>query len=202
MGRDRTTVHVPTAAYRAVGGTSHRRRAGHPLVPVACHLMGDSTSMTKPAIELHDVTVAYDGHPAVHHVSGIFAAGSLTAIAGPNGAGKSTLLKLLAGELAPAAGSSKRQHLSRREIGYLPQTAEIDRRFPLTVADTVALGAWRQMGAFGALSSASALRSRQALGRRPGRIRAPANRIVVGWTVAARAVCPAACAGYTGHPSR
>jgi zinc/manganese transport system ATP-binding protein len=119
--------------------------------------------MTVTAIELRDVTVAYDGHPAVHHVSGTFAAGSLTAIAGPNGAGKSTLLKTLVGEVPLSRGSIAWQGVSRRNIGYLPQAAEIDRRFPLTVGDTVALGAWRQTGAFGALSYASALKSRQAL---------------------------------------
>ncbi len=45
------------------------------------------------AIVLHNVTLAYDGHPAVHHLSGEFPRGSLTAIVGPNGAGKSTLIK-------------------------------------------------------------------------------------------------------------
>jgi len=125
--------------------------------------LGDRSAMTKPAIEFHNVTVAYDGHPAVHHVSGVFAAGSLTAIAGPNGAGKSTLLKALLGEVALTTGSVELQQLCRRDIGYLPQASDIDRRFPLTVADVVALGAWRQAGAFAALSSESAARGRQAL---------------------------------------
>jgi zinc/manganese transport system ATP-binding protein len=44
------------------------------------------------AIRLDDLTLGYDGHPAVHHLNGTFAAGSLTAIVGPNGSGKSTLL--------------------------------------------------------------------------------------------------------------
>jgi len=54
--------------------------------------------MTRTTIRLENVTVAYDGHPAVHHVSGVFAPGSLTAVTGPHGAGKSTLLKALTGE--------------------------------------------------------------------------------------------------------
>ena len=53
------------------------------------------------AIRLDDLTLGYDGHPAVHHLSGTFAAGSLTAIVGPNGSGKSTLLKGIMGGLTP-----------------------------------------------------------------------------------------------------
>ncbi|MCI1011828.1 ATP-binding cassette domain-containing protein, partial [Pseudomonas oryzihabitans] len=51
------------------------------------------------AIELQDLTLAYQRHPAIHHLSGCFRTGSLTAIVGPNGAGKSTLLKAIAGTL-------------------------------------------------------------------------------------------------------
>src|SRR5690348_4084253 len=56
------------------------------------------------SIEIDDLTLAYDRRPAVHHLSGRFEAGSLTAVVGPNGAGKSTLLKAIAGLLRPEAG--------------------------------------------------------------------------------------------------
>ncbi|WP_333666339.1 ATP-binding cassette domain-containing protein, partial [Parvibaculum sp.] len=58
-----------------------------------------------PAIAIRDLTVAYDRVPAVHHLTGSFAPGSLTAIVGPNGAGKSTLLKTIAGLLPPDEGA-------------------------------------------------------------------------------------------------
>ena len=58
--------------------------------------------MSAPVIRLDNLTVSYNRHPAVHHLSGAFQPGSLTAIAGPNGAGKSTLLKAIMGELRPA----------------------------------------------------------------------------------------------------
>ena len=104
--------------------------------------------MNAPIIRFDNLTVAYDRHPAVHHISGTIAEGSLTAIAGPNGAGKSTLLKALIGELRPAEGRINHS-LARLDIGYLPQAADIVRRFPISVLDTVTLGAWRQAGAFG-----------------------------------------------------
>jgi zinc/manganese transport system ATP-binding protein len=114
-------------------------------------------------IRFDNVTVTYNRHPAVHHVSGTFAPSSLTAIAGPNGAGKSTLLKALMGELPLAGGAIDLEGLSTRDFGYLPQAAEIDRRFPLIVADTVILGAWRQIGAFAGTTPAEAQRARKAL---------------------------------------
>lgn len=115
------------------------------------------------AITLHDVSIAYGREQAVANVSGSFAAGSLTAIAGPNGAGKSTLLKAIVGELTPTHGRIGRDQLAARDLGYLPQAAEVDRSFPLSVSDTVLMGAWRTIGAFGAPSKAVAAAARDAL---------------------------------------
>ncbi|MGY5802797.1 metal ABC transporter ATP-binding protein [Rhizobium sp. LEGMi12c] len=114
-------------------------------------------------VRLNNLTVTYERHPAVHHISGGFAAGSLTAIAGPNGAGKSTLLKAIVGELRPAEGSIDRGVLTRNDFGYLPQAADIVRRFPISVADTVMLGVWKNAGAFGRFSREDGERAREAL---------------------------------------
>ena len=119
--------------------------------------------MRGTGIILRDLTVAYDRRPAVHHLDGRFAPGSLTAIVGPNGAGKSTLLKAIVGALAPASGAVDRDGLAARDLGYLPQAAEIDRSFPLTVADTVIMGAWHRIGALGGVDRATADLARKAL---------------------------------------
>ena len=115
-------------------------------------------------IALHDVTVAYERHPAVHHVSGRFAPGSLTAVVGPNGAGKSTLLKTLAGVLRPVGGRVERAApLERRRIAYLPQLPELDRRFPISVRDTVLTGAWPRAGWHRAFDAAAHRAAHEAL---------------------------------------
>jgi zinc/manganese transport system ATP-binding protein len=98
------------------------------------------------AVVFRDLTLTYERHPAVHHLSGALAHGSLTAIVGPNGAGKSTLLKGIVGQMRPAEGTIERADLGRGGIAYLPQQAEIERRFPISVIDTVLLGHWRQVG--------------------------------------------------------
>jgi zinc/manganese transport system ATP-binding protein len=118
--------------------------------------------MNTPAIALDNVTVTYNRHPAVHHVSGALAHGSLTAIVGPNGAGKSTLLKAIMGELNPAEGHIHR-HVVLRDYGYLPQAAEINRRFPISVMDTVTLGGWKRAGAFGLIGLRDRARALAAL---------------------------------------
>ena len=119
--------------------------------------------MKAVGITLRDVTIAYDRHPAVHHVDGRFEPGSLTALVGPNGAGKSTLLKAIVGALRPASGVIDHGGLHRGDLGYLPQAAEIDRSFPLTVGDTVILGAWRTIGALRAVDPATGRRAQEAL---------------------------------------
>lgn len=105
------------------------------------------------AVRLDNVTFGYRRHPAVHHLSGTFEAGSLTAIAGPNGAGKSTLLKGIAGEMRPLSGEIALSGIATRDIAYLPQIAEIERGFPITVLDMVALGGWREAGLFGRIGN-------------------------------------------------
>ncbi len=102
------------------------------------------------AIALDDVTVTYRRHPAVHHLSGTFEPGSLTAIVGPNGAGKSTLLSAMVGRLPLSTGHITSTPRSARgapgQIAYLPQQSEVDRSFPIQVMDVVMLGHWARLG--------------------------------------------------------
>jgi len=105
----------------------------------------------RPAIKFNDLTLGYDRHPAVHHVTGEVEEGELLALVGPNGAGKSTLLKGIMGELSPLDGSIDLDGLDRHEIAYLPQQIDIDRSFPITVFDAVSMGLWRQIGTWGGL---------------------------------------------------
>jgi zinc/manganese transport system ATP-binding protein len=117
-----------------------------------------------PAIALDNLTVSYRQHPALHHLSGQFARGSLTAVVGPNGAGKSTLLKSIMGLLPTAStsrhakgghtGSALQVHVPRQHMAYLPQLSELERNFPMDVRDCVLLGLWGRTGAFGRVTPA------------------------------------------------
>jgi zinc/manganese transport system ATP-binding protein len=104
-------------------------------------------------VKIDNLTVSYRQHPALHHISGVFAAGSLTAVVGPNGSGKSTLLKAIMG-LVPTAGGSIKVSVPCARIAYLPQLAEIDRSFPMDVHDCILLGCWPRHGAWGGVGAA------------------------------------------------
>jgi zinc/manganese transport system ATP-binding protein len=114
-------------------------------------------------ITLRDVTLGYERHPAVHHLSGAVACGALLAVVGPNGAGKSTLFRGLAGILKPLAGSIDLDGLDNRDIAYLPQSVDIDRSFPISVFDFVGTGLWRATGFFGGMGRRERDRITQAL---------------------------------------
>jgi zinc/manganese transport system ATP-binding protein len=119
---------------------------------VDADMTSPATPVSERGLRLEDVTVSFDREPAVHHVSGTFPSGSMTAIVGPNGAGKSTLLKAMVGIVHPDQGHVVLERLSRAELGYLPQLAEVDRTFPITVSDAVGLGLWHRIGLFRAMT--------------------------------------------------
>lgn len=106
-------------------------------------------------LEFHNVTLGYDRHPAVHHLKGEVASGALVAVIGPNGAGKSTLLRGIVGIVKPLAGAIHLGGIDARDIAYLPQSAEIDRSFPISVFDFVGTGLWRGTGLFGGIGKAA-----------------------------------------------
>ncbi len=112
------------------------------------------------AVILRDLTLTYERRPAIHHLSGALARGSLTAIVGPK---KSTLLKGIVGLMRPAEGAIERADLGHGGIAYLPQHVEIDRRFPISVLDAVLLGHWRRIGWTRAASPALRAAAQRAL---------------------------------------
>ncbi len=114
-------------------------------------------------LQLRNLTLGYDRHPAVHHLSGSVAPGTLLAVVGPNGAGKSTLFKGIVGAIKPLSGQVELNGLSPRDIAYLPQAAEIDRSFPINVYDLVAMGLWRRTGLFGGIGKADRAKIERAI---------------------------------------
>lgn len=103
--------------------------------------------MTDACLTFKDLTLGYNSHPAVHHLSGTVRTGSLTAVVGANGSGKSTLMKGIVGVLKPMAGTCT--VAPGKRIAYLPQQSELDRSFPARVIDLVSMGLWPKRGLLG-----------------------------------------------------
>lgn len=119
--------------------------------------------MTQTVIELDHVSLGWRDKIAVRDISGQFLKGGLYALVGPNGAGKSTLLKGLMGQVSPLKGHI-RLHLNRsKDLAFLPQQTDIDRSFPITVYDVVAMGAWARIGAWRGVDRSEHMRIQKAL---------------------------------------
>lgn len=103
--------------------------------------------MNEACLTFNDLTLGYNRHPAVHHLTGLVRKGSLIAIVGGNGSGKSTLMKGIVGLLRPMSGSCAVAAGTR--LAYLPQQSELDRSFPARVIDLVSLGLWPRRGLLG-----------------------------------------------------
>ena len=67
----------------------------------------DSSNASNPVVEAEGLVRTFGGRRAVDGVDFTMRAGECLALFGPNGAGKTTLLRLLAGLLAPTAGSCR-----------------------------------------------------------------------------------------------
>lgn len=121
--------------------------------------------MASAVIELDQVSLGWRDRVAVRDVSGAFARGSLTAVVGPNGAGKSTLVKGIMGMVSPLRGHIRLAGDSRTQMVCLPQLGELDRSFPISTYDLVAMGTWRRTGAWKGLSPTEHERVQMALER-------------------------------------
>jgi zinc/manganese transport system ATP-binding protein len=120
--------------------------------------------MSASALTLSALSAGHGGQVTVGGVSLAVPAGAKVAVIGPNGAGKSTLLKTIAGEL-PALGGQMQRCATCARMGYLPQTATVDTRFPISVFEFVAMGALGRTGMFGRLDGETRHRIDHALER-------------------------------------
>ena len=109
-----------------------------------------SQRVVDPAVEVHDVSVAYQHKPVLWGVDLSLPAGKLIGLVGPNGAGKSTLLKAMMGLLKLQSGYvrffDRALDKVRRRVSYMPQRAAIDWDFPISVYDVVMMGRYAHMG--------------------------------------------------------
>ena len=112
----------------------------------------DNENIVYPALEVHDLTVAFDRKPVLWNIDLTLPEGKLVGIVGPNGAGKSTLIKAVMGLLPLSSGYvklfDKPINDVRKRISYVPQRESVDWDFPASVLDVVLMGRYSKLGLF------------------------------------------------------
>lgn len=108
--------------------------------------------LEKFAVEVEDLTVAYEAKPVLWDIDLKIPKGQLMAVVGPNGAGKTTLIKAMLGLLKPVTGVVRfmdgigNTGTLKNKIGYVPQSGSVDWDFPATVQDVVLMGCYGKLG--------------------------------------------------------
>lgn len=93
---------------------------------------------------MKDVWVSYDTQTVLEGINLTVNETDFIGLIGPNGGGKTTLLKTLLGLLHPNRGEVRIMGKSvadgRCYMGYVPQSIELDRQFPIRVWEVVQMG--------------------------------------------------------------
>src|SRR5262245_22496820 len=114
--------------------------------------VSSSPALSQPAIEVHDLTVAYREKPVLWDIDLAVPAGVLMAVVGPNGAGKTTLVKAMLGLVKPVSGEvlvhGKPYSPRSQTVAYVPQRGTVDWDFPTTVFDVALMGTYGRLGWF------------------------------------------------------
>ena len=100
-----------------------------------------------PLIEIRNLVAGYGPQQVLSHVNLSIYPNDFLGIVGPNGGGKTTLLKCILGLLKPQEGEivfrsaeGDTEGRAALRLGYLPQYSHIDKKFPISVWDTIRCG--------------------------------------------------------------
>lgn len=103
-------------------------------------------------LEVFHLAVNYQGVSAVEDVSFCLEPGQLVGVIGPNGAGKSTMVKAMLGLIPASQGVVQYRQRSLKsqlaKVAYVPQRAQIDWDYPITVENVVMMARTRHTGWF------------------------------------------------------
>lgn len=102
---------------------------------------------------IESLTAGYENKVVLKDISMAVDENDFIGIIGPNGGGKTTLLKVILGLIRPFSGwiDYSPGNLRLNQIGYMPQVAQGDTLFPVTVEDVVLSGMMLDKSAVGGM---------------------------------------------------
>jgi len=104
----------------------------------------DDESQRREVISVSHLWAGYNHEPVLEDINLSVRELDFIGLIGPNGGGKTTLLKVLLGILEPTRGQvrvmGKSVRKGRRHVGYVPQSVDFDRDFPVRVWDVALMG--------------------------------------------------------------
>lgn len=127
------------------------------------------TEQSTAAVELDCVCVRYGSVEALHDVTLRIPRGVSVAVIGPNGSGKSTLLGVLSGLVPITSGSARVLGAPvpprHGRVAHVLQETTVRPEVAMTVAETIRLGTYAELGLLRRQSSATRERIRTAVER-------------------------------------
>ena len=97
--------------------------------------------MSNTLVEIENMYAGYNGSAVLKAVNLKILKQDFLGIIGPNGGGKTTLIKVILGLLKPFSGSIIfKNDFTKNRIGYMPQTHQLDKKFPIIVSEIIESG--------------------------------------------------------------
>ncbi|MRR18701.1 ATP-binding cassette domain-containing protein [bacterium] len=114
---------------------------------------------------IESITAGYEEKVVLKDITMVVEENDFIGIIGPNGGGKTTLLKVILGLLKPLSGKIDYSpgNLKMNQIGYMPQVAQGDTLFPVTVEDVVLSGMMHDIGATGRMGRSEKKRAAEVM---------------------------------------